>query len=98
MTKPYCNVKILISKLLKKGKELNTRCLFNDLEAVTTSLYPVVDRVKGAIRGMGLEKIMMSGSGPAVFAICDCQKQALDLKSRLAKKHKSWQVFVTSTV
>jgi len=98
LTKPYCNVKILISKLLKNDLQIEAKYFFNSLEAVTTSLYPVVDQVKGAIRGMGLEKIMMSGSGPAVFAICDCQKQALDLKSKLAKKHKSWQVFVTSTV
>lgn len=98
LTKPRSNVKLLTSELLKKGKGISSGCLFNDLEAVTTSLYPVVNQVKNALCGMGLEKIMMSGSGPAVFAVCDCQKQAQGLKNKLVKKYKSWQVFVVSTV
>jgi len=98
LTRMRCNVKILTSELLKKGKLVNARCLANDLEIVTSSLYPVVKQVKNALSGMGLEKIMMSGSGPAVFAICNGRKQAQDLSRKLRKAHKSWQVFVTSTV
>lgn len=98
LTKPRCNVKMLASELLKKGEGIDPECLFNDLEAVTASLYPVVNQVKNVLCGMGLEKIMMSGSGPAVFAVCDCRKQAQGLKNKLVKKYKSWKIFVISTV
>lgn len=98
LTRPRGNVRILTSQLSKKGRLADARCLFNSLEAVTSKLYPVVSRVKYALLGMGLDKVMMSGSGPAVFAICDSRIQALRLQSKLAKQEKSWKVFVVSCV
>ncbi|MDD5109259.1 MAG: 4-(cytidine 5'-diphospho)-2-C-methyl-D-erythritol kinase [Candidatus Omnitrophica bacterium] len=98
LTRFRCDVKILPSELLKCGKGVNPKCLINDLEIVTSTLYPVVNQVKNVLSGMGLEKIMMSGSGSAVFAICNGRKQAQDFKDKLTKKHKSWAVFVSSAV
>lgn len=98
LTRPRSNVKILISQLLKKGKAVDPACFFNGLEAITSSLYPVVNQVKNALSNMGLDKIMMSGSGPAVFAICDSCTQAQSLRNKLRKQHKGWQIFVTSTI
>lgn len=98
LTRPSCNVKLLTSELLKNGSQINPKYFFNSLEVVTTSLYPVVNQVKNALADLGLEKIMMSGSGPAVFALCDSGKQALDLKNKLAKKYRSWQIFAVSVV
>ena len=98
LTRSGCNVKILTSELLKKGKGIDAKCLVNDLEIVTTSLYPVLNRVKNVFSDLGLKKIMMSGSGAAVFAICNGRKQAQDLSSKLANKNKVWQVFAVSTV
>jgi len=98
LTRPQRNVKILLSGLLKKGCPIDPNCLCNDLEVITSSLYPIVNRVKDALFAMGLEKVMMSGSGPAVFAICNCRIQAQDLSNKLSRKHKSWQVFLSSAV
>jgi len=98
LTRQRCNVKILTSELLKKGQAVNAQCLINDLENVTTSLYPVVNQVKKALSGIGLAKIMMSGSGPAVFALCSGRKQAQDLSGELRKKYKSWQIFTSSAI
>jgi 4-diphosphocytidyl-2-C-methyl-D-erythritol kinase len=98
LTRPRCDVKMLTSELLKNGSRIDPKYFFNSLEIVTTSLYPVVNQVKNAFSGMGLEKIMMSGSGPAVFALCNGPKQARDLRKKLVRKYKSWQVFVTSTI
>jgi 4-diphosphocytidyl-2C-methyl-D-erythritol kinase len=98
LTMPKGNVKILTSELLRKDKGFDTACLFNDLEGVTIRLYPVVNQVKKALSSIGLEKIMMSGSGPAVFAVCNSYRQAKDLSIKVAKEHKSWRVFVSSTV
>ena len=98
LTTPQADVKMLISELSRKGFRAARECLFNSLETVTTRLYPVVNQVKNALYGMGLERVMMSGSGPAVFGICSSQKQAQDLSGKLRRKYKSWQIFVTSTV
>ncbi|MDD5506023.1 MAG: 4-(cytidine 5'-diphospho)-2-C-methyl-D-erythritol kinase [Candidatus Omnitrophica bacterium] len=92
------DVKILLPELLKNGCSFDAKCLFNYLEAVTSSLYPVVNRVKKALLAMGLERVMMSGSGPAVFAICNSRAQAENLSNKLRKGHKSWQVFLSSAV
>jgi len=98
LTRPRGNVKILTSQLLKKGKAVDASCLFNGLEVITSNLYPVINQVKNTLSNMGLDKVMMSGSGPAVFAICDSCIQAQSLRNKLGRRHKSWRFFVTSTV
>ena len=98
LTRQKHNVKLLVSQLLKSGQRLAPEFLFNSLEAITSNLYPVVNQVKNALSNIGLDKVMMSGSGPAVFAICDSCRQAQSLRNKLYKQYKSWQVFVVSTV
>jgi len=98
LTRSSRDAKIFLPELLKNGCRFDTKCLFNDLEAVTSSLYPVVDKVKESLLAMGLERVMMSGSGPAVFAVCNCQAQAQDLSNKLRREHKSWQVFLSSAI
>lgn len=98
LTRQRCNVKILTSELLEKGGRFDRKCLRNDLEIATISLYPVINQVKKAFSNIGLEKIMMSGSGAAVFALCNNRKQAQGLSKKLKKIYKSWQVFVGSSI
>jgi len=98
LTRPKHDVKILISELSKGAFRVKPEHLFNSLEPVTTRIYPVVDQVKKSLYGMGLEKVMMSGSGPAVFAICGSARQVRDASRILRKEHKSWQIFVSSVV
>jgi len=98
LTRPQSSVKILTSKLLKKGAQIEQGYLFNSLEAITASIYPVINQVKKALYSIGLEKAMMSGSGAAVFAICNSQVQAKHLSNKLRKKYKAWQIFAASAV
>ena len=97
MTRPGCNAKMLSSQLLKKGKAVEPECLFNGLEVITSKLYPAVICVKHALVDMGLDRVMMSGSGSSVFAIYDSYSQAQCLSKKLHKQHKTWQVFTVST-
>jgi 4-diphosphocytidyl-2-C-methyl-D-erythritol kinase len=101
LTKPFCNVKLLASVLAKKSRSyslLKSGLLFNSLEQVTTRLYPEVRRIKDTLSQLGLECVLMSGSGPAVFAIVPSLKNALRLARSIKKKDKSWRVFVVKTV
>lgn len=98
LTRKKCNVKMLTSELLKKGVKFDSKYLRNDLEIATISLYPVINQVKKAFSDIGLEKIMMSGSGAAVFALCKNQIQAQALSIKLKKQHKAWHVFRASAI
>jgi len=98
LTRRPQDVKILLPELLKNGCRIDSKCLFNDLEIITINLYPVVKKVKDALLAVGLESVMMSGSGPAVFAVCDSRAQAQDLSGKLRRGHKSWQVFLSSAI
>lgn len=101
LTKPVSNVKLLTSVLAEKSYNyslLKPVLLFNSLEEVTIRLYPEVKRIKDALLKLGLDRVLMSGSGPAVFAITPSFKNALKLAEILRKKERTWQVFVVKTV
>jgi 4-diphosphocytidyl-2-C-methyl-D-erythritol kinase len=58
-----------------------SRILENDLEAVTASHYPVIERMKNALLETGAEGALMTGSGPSVFGIFKSEEQAVEAKT-----------------
>ena len=101
LTKPAGNVKLLTSVMAKKSRSYSLfkpGLLFNSLEEVTLRLYPEVKRVKNTFLQLGLNSVLMSGSGSAVFALASSFKNASKLAKILRKKEKTWQVFVVETV
>jgi 4-diphosphocytidyl-2-C-methyl-D-erythritol kinase len=99
LTKPDTNVKLLTSVLTKKSHSLlKPGLLFNSLEEVTIRLYPEVKRIKNALLRLGLDNVLMSGSGPAVFAITSSSKNAAKIAKLLRKRESAWRVFVVETV
>ncbi|HBI03138.1 MAG TPA: 4-(cytidine 5'-diphospho)-2-C-methyl-D-erythritol kinase [Paenibacillaceae bacterium] len=56
-----------------KHKDFKEICsnLSNHLESVTLNLYPEVKRIKETMRRSGAEGVLMSGSGPTVFALTE---------------------------
>ena len=79
-------------KILRFGQPL-----FNSLESVTLRLYPQVRQVKYALQGLGLNSVLMSGSGPAVFALVASKKQAVSLSEKLKELTPSSRFFVVKT-
>jgi len=98
LTRPAYDVKLLTSTLVKKTLSLRSGgLLFNSLETVTLKLYPEVKRLKDKLGALGLKNILMSGSGPAVFAVVSSKNKAQLLSNKLKKEEKSWRVFSVST-
>jgi len=97
LTIPKYNAKIVNLALKKKDFSLMGEVLFNSLEQITMELYPEVRLVKERLRQLGLKTILMSGSGPAVFAIVSSRKEAVSLGRRIQGENKSWRVFATKT-
>ena len=68
--------------------------LWNDLESVTESWYPIVSFVKSAIRDCGARGVLMSGSGSSVFGLFEDDRAARRAWVRLSG-HNQWRVFQT---
>jgi 4-diphosphocytidyl-2-C-methyl-D-erythritol kinase len=97
LTKPQYDVKLLNLALTKDGHSLKPKLLFNSLEAATIKLYPQVARIKERLADLNLHSILMSGSGPAVYALVSSRKEAVSISRKLKGQERSSQVFVTST-
>ncbi|MBD1372470.1 4-(cytidine 5'-diphospho)-2-C-methyl-D-erythritol kinase [Hazenella sp. IB182357] len=57
--------------------------LGNVLEPVTMEIYPEVKRIKDKMKQFGADSVLMSGSGPTVFALVQYENQAKRLVNSL---------------
>jgi len=95
LTTPKADVKILTSALKKRDLSEISAQLYNDLE--TFREYPAVARIKEELAVSGLRGILMSGSGPAIFAMVSSRKEAVSLAGRLRRQPGSGEVFAVRT-
>ncbi len=72
------NVDNVVAGIMKQDYSLLCQSLGNSLESVTFNLYPEVKVIKDKLSSLGVDAVLMSGSGPTVFALV--------LKERKAKK------------
>ncbi|MBU1906109.1 MAG: 4-(cytidine 5'-diphospho)-2-C-methyl-D-erythritol kinase [Candidatus Omnitrophica bacterium] len=98
LTRIKFDVKLFNLALRNKDLSLLGGLIFNSLEKVTLRLYPEVGRIKQQLFDLGVESILMSGSGPAVFGIVASRKEALSVLRRLKGVLRSKRVFVTRTI
>ncbi len=88
----------MVTCALKKGDLALLRIsLYNSLEETVAKSYPVIREVKQALESLGQRRILMSGSGPAVFGLTNTGKEAVRLKKELDSKHTGWKTFAVST-
>lgn len=69
----------------------------NVLESVTISAYPEIGIIKQRLKQLGAPAVLMSGSGPTVFALCHDDRQAATIATAMAES-ELYQVIVTRTV
>jgi 4-diphosphocytidyl-2-C-methyl-D-erythritol kinase len=98
LTMPPSDAKLILLALSGQKRGLSRLSLFNSLEPAAISLFPQVRRVKDEFFSFGIDKVLMSGSGPAVFGVVPTRKEAESFSKRLKSKHKLWRVFVAKTV
>ena len=60
--------------------------LENDLETVTASHFPVINKIKKSLVDGGAKGALMSGSGPSVFGIFESRNQALSAERHLISR------------
>lgn len=67
--------------------------LQNDLQPASEQMRPVIRRVCDEMLGAGAVGALMSGSGPTVFGLCVSEKEADDVRSKIAKE-PDWRYLV----
>jgi 4-diphosphocytidyl-2-C-methyl-D-erythritol kinase len=91
------DVKMLTSALKRKNLSLISKSLFNSLEEAAVLLYPEIKKVKERLSRLGLQAVLMSGSGPTLFATVDSRKEALSLARQLSQ-NRSLRIYITRTI
>ncbi len=84
-----------LNQMLRETND-SRRLLYNDLQPVAEKAFPEILEVRQIMNTSGLSHVLMSGSGPTVFAICD----PLGSARKDLEKHvrPGWSVLVTRPV
>ena len=78
-------------QILKQVQNDDFGFLKNDLEAAILPDYPEIQEVKNYLLNLGCKGVLMSGSGSAVFGICDKDTDFIDLP-------QNWQCFKVHSI
>lgn len=79
----------MIEALCTKSRTEIRKNLINVLENYTLKEYPIVVYTKNKIQNMlGMESVLMSGSGPTVFGLCESRQQAQHVCEELIKENR----------
>lgn len=85
-----------IKKVLESASLVISQVLENDLETVTSAIFPIIDRIKRLLVENGAEGALMSGSGPSVFGAFGSVELAASAKKHLLAQ-KLGDVFMVKT-
>ncbi len=89
------NTTAVIEAAAKSDLQGLSKEMYNVLEEVTTSLYPMVSEVKRKIHQSGASAVMMSGSGPTVFGLFTSYDRAQKAEKQLKKWYQ--QTYLVKT-
>lgn len=83
-----------------KEQDLNklSNLLYNVMEEVTVSEYPVIEKLKNIMLENGALNSIMSGSGPTVFGLFDDREKAQAAMKALDSKELTEQLYLTKFI
>jgi len=86
-------------KAIEKG-DFDEICslLANNLEPVTTKIFPAINEIKKQLYINGANGVRMSGSGPTVFALVYTEKKAHHLYQQMKKIFPGYSVHMARTL
>ncbi len=82
------NVDDVVRALEEGDDELLKNSIFNSLEAPAISLVPQIQEIKDKLKDLGLDIVMMTGSGSAVFALSTDRKKIKNIAKLLGEKYQ----------
>lgn len=96
LTKRSDNVSIFLRHLRRADVAQIGYRLVNDLERVVLLLFPHLKKLEQRLKSLDTKGVMVSGSGPCVFAVVETQQQAKDIQRILSRRFR--RVFVAKTL
>ena len=93
--KSHPNTKAVLQAIASGDKEGISKGLCNVLETVTIPYRPIVGDIKEFVEKQDALGVLMSGSGPTVFALFDEKETAKEASRKVKDKFKIKDVFVT---
>jgi 4-diphosphocytidyl-2-C-methyl-D-erythritol kinase len=100
----YKNLNLRLTKDEKKLSKFNfdgryfnvNEHLFNDLEPVTATAFPVINKIKRWLLDYGAAGAMMSGSGSTVFGLFADPARAISASTALRnnQQSKNWTLYI----
>lgn len=82
------DVKKLKERLRGGHIDVLRRWCHNDLQGTALRVSPACRRAYEAMRAEGLPQAMVSGSGSALFCICESEEEAQEYATRLRQRHR----------
>jgi 4-diphosphocytidyl-2-C-methyl-D-erythritol kinase len=97
LTKRPQSAKIILRALEGGNITSLNKYSYNSFEPVVQKRYKQISRVKKALKSLGVQATLMSGSGPCIFGICATRREAIKIREELRIREKDWQVIVAKT-
>ncbi len=98
LTKKKPGATIMIRALKSANLEEIAPVLYNDLASVVGASYKEVQNAEKALRAAGVEAVLLSGSGPCVFGICQTEGEAEAVKASVSSMLGDVSIFICRTV
>ncbi len=98
LTKKKPGATIMIHVLKSANLEEIAPILYNDLASVVGASYKEVQNAEKALRSAGVEAVLLSGSGPCVFGICQTKGEAEAVKERASRMLGDMSIFICQAV
>ena len=86
------NIPLMLNAIENENFDDVCKNLANNLESVTTKLYPIINDIKHHLHAHGSNGVRMSGSGPTVFALVYTEKKASYIYSQMKKNFPNFTV------
>lgn len=96
LTNQKGSVNILIRHLKKSDLNVLSCLLTNDLEPVAMRLCPRLKKIKRRFQMFGADRVLLSGSGPSIYALIDSKKEAQKLARKLTGNNN--RVYIARTI
>lgn len=81
-----------LDNLIKALREHTEPAYINSLQAGVLALFPDIAEVLAALRNLGLQGVLLSGSGSTCFGLAASAEEASLLAERLQQSQKTWWV------
>lgn len=98
LTKKKPGATIFIRALKSANLQEIAPVLYNDLASVVGASHKEVQSAEKALRTAGIKAVLLSGSGPCVFGICQTKEEAEVVKERVSKKMGDTSIYICRSV